>query len=123
MAEIVFTGSVNAGKQDLGTITPVDVDGNPATVDAAGFVKESIDGDGDVILDPRGSTLDVIVKPGTVGTTTTVKGYIDADLGEGVKRIDISFVTTTIAAEATGANLVSRGTETLGAEVTPPVEG
>lgn len=116
MAEIVFAVVVNADKQELGTITPLDSLGNPAVVDAAGFVKESTDGAADVVIDPRGTTLDIIVKPGETGVTSQVKGYIDADQGEGVKRIDITFAVTTIAAEATGANLVSRGTEALGAE-------
>jgi len=116
MAEVVFTVAVNADKQELGTLTPMDSLGNAAVVDAAGFVKESADGTADVILDPRGTTLDIIVKPGEVGVTSQVKGYIDADTGEGVKRIDVTFAITTIAAEATGASFVSRGSEALGAE-------
>lgn len=123
MAQIVFTVAVNIDRQELGTIVPLDSQGNPAQVDAAGFVKESAEG-ADVITDPRGGTLDLIVKPGTeVGATGTVSGYIDADTGEGVKRIDVTFAVTTIAAEATGASFSSRGSEALGAEVTePPVE-
>lgn len=125
MAEIVFTVAVNADRQELGTIEPKDSLGNLANVDPAGFVKETSEPDGaDVVLDPRGSTLDVIVKPGaTIGGTTNVKGYIDADSGEGVKRIDITFAITTIAAEAVGAAFTSRGSEVLNAEVPPPVEG
>lgn len=120
MAKIVFIASINEDRQSLNTIVPLDSKGRPAQVDG-GFNKEGAEGgDANVIADPRSTNpLDIIVKPGNeVGATTTVSGYIDADMGEGVKRLDIDIVITTIAAEAVGATLTSRGDEPLGAEST-----
>lgn len=121
MAALVFALTLNDGTQSLHTIVPTDVDGNPASVDAAGFVKETIEPDGsDVVIDPRdrNGNLNIIVKPGVaVGSTTQVSGYIDADTGEGLKRIDITFAITLIPKEAVGATLANRGVEPVGAEL------
>lgn len=119
MAQLVFTVVTQLSTQELSTIAPVDINGNPASVDAAGFVKETNEpGGSDVIVDPRdpNGNLNIICKPASEVGTTTTSGYIDADTGEGVKRIDIQIVHTTIPNEATGANLVSRGSEPVGAE-------
>lgn len=121
MAALVFALTVNDGTQSLHTIVPTDINGNPASVDVAGFVKETSEPDGsNVVIDPRdpNGNLNIIAKHGVaVGSTTQVSGYIDADTGEGVKRIDVIFAITTIPAEAVGATLTNRGVEPAGAEL------
>lgn len=118
---LVYALTVNNDTQEKLRIDPVDSIGRVTKVDARGFVMESVEGgEASVVIDPRepGDNLNLIAKPDrATDGTTTVSGYIDADVTEGEKRIGVQFVITTIPAEAVGGTITSRGKEALDAEV------
>lgn len=124
--EFFATATINADEQEKTLIVPLNSLGGPAVVDPSGFVKTSVSGGGDVIIDPRdpAGNLRLIFKPDTSGaelpSTTTVVGTVDMDAGNGVEQATVTITLITNPAGAVTLNFVSEGTEPLGAEVTTP---
>jgi hypothetical protein len=113
MAEIVFTKTVRQDEEGLVQITPLKADGSLAEVDN-GYEDIVIEGGAETVLDPSDATgLTVIMKSDLTATefpsTSTTRGTIDADLGEGKRAIDITLITVTVAAEAVTAGVNDLG--------------
>lgn len=114
MAEIVYTATVHQSEENVAVIAPLKANGQPGTVDKAGFGDATVEGGAEWALeasDPKNLT--VVLKSDMSATefpsTTTTRGSIDADTGEGKKPIDITFVTITIDDESVTAGITSGG--------------
>lgn len=123
--EFFATITIPVNEQEKALITPLNIEGGPATVDPSGFVKASVNGGGDVIIDPRdpAGNLRLIVKPDTSGaelpSTSQVVGTVDMDAGEGVVQATVTFTIVTTPLGAATLTIENGGREPLNAEVIP----
>jgi hypothetical protein len=120
MPDVFITVTVNQDQEALATIGDIiDSIGRPAKVD--GGYKQDGDGDGVsggnavIALDPDNADgLGLIYKADLDATefpaTSTGNGYLDVDLGQGVKRLNFITTIITLPAEAVSANIAVTGT-------------
>lgn len=113
--EVVVTKTVKADEEGTLQFVPVDQLGNPAQVDG-GLKDFTVEGGAaEFALDPNDATgLTVIVKsdltqPASYPLTSVIRAKLDADLGEGVKPIDVTITVVTVAAEAVTAGVNDLG--------------
>jgi hypothetical protein len=88
---------LNQGEQDARiTLSPTTSKGNPAELDGpAEFVVES----GDIAVEPGEDGRSAIIRSGGVGQST-LRVRADADLGEGVRHIEVVVNVDVVAPQA-----------------------
>lgn len=120
--EVVFTQQVRQDEEAVVKITPVKRDGSVAEADN-GYEDIAVEGGAETVLDSEDSTgLTVVMKSDLTATefpaTSTTRGTIDADLGEGKRTINVTLITITVPVEA-----VTVGVEGVTVRPRTPVGG
>lgn len=103
--EVVFTQQVRQDEEAVVKITPRANDGSEAEADN-GYENITVEGGAETVLDADDATgLTVVMKSDKTATefpaTSTTRGSIDADLGDGVRKINVTLITITVPKEAT----------------------